>query len=60
MEINPKYNEVKNDVAHWVAQVQRNNKLLEVIAKKLLIFFPTEADFVNNFGLINNFVVMVF
>jgi hypothetical protein len=56
----PKYDDVKADIATWVSNNEKNNTLLKRVALKLLAFFPTEEDFTNNFGLINNFVLMVF
>ena len=56
----PKYDDVKADIATWVSNNEKNNTLLKRVALKLLVFFPTEEDFTNNFGLINNFVRMVF
>ena len=56
----PKYDEVKADIAAWVSKNEKNISLLKSLSLKLLSFFPTEDDFVNNFGLINNFVLMVF
>jgi hypothetical protein len=55
----PKYDEVKADIAAWVSKNEKNISLLRLLSLKLLSFFPTEDDFVNNFGLINNFVLMV-
>lgn len=60
ISIDPKYNDVRADVVQWVAKSEINAPLLDSISKKLLVFFPTVADFINNFGLINNFVLMVF
>ncbi len=60
VNIDPKYYEVKDEVLRWITQSERNGTLLGSIAKKLLIFFPLEADFIQNFGLINNFVLLVF
>lgn len=56
----PKYDEVRADIAAWVSKNEKNISLLKSLSLKLLSFFPTEDDFVNNFGLINNFVLMVF
>ncbi len=51
---------MKAEVAAWVSKHEKNISLLRSLSLKILSFFPTEDDFVNNFGLINNFVLMVF
>jgi hypothetical protein len=57
--IDPKYNEVSSDIKEWVTGQEAGEKLLSNIARKMLIFFPTEVDFNNSYGLINNFIMKV-
>ncbi len=58
--VDPKYNDVSEDIKLWVLGEEGGEKLLSKIALKMLIFFPTEVDFKHAYGLINNFIMKVF
>ena len=57
--VNPKYSEVSESIKAWVAGSEVGEYQLSNIARKMLIFFPTETDFNNAYGLINNFIMKV-
>ena len=57
--VDPKYNEVREDIRKWVLGEETGEKQLTLIKLKMLIFFPSEVDFNNAFGLISNFIMKV-